>query len=184
MTSKSPQPPKLPVSLWAGLGTALLVAIGMVDLGIYRSTRSLQVADLAIDLPLVTPIVSRDSTSDRGDLSTTAGVTANKQQPIPLQSAHINLKEAKVAVTLSQARLAQARTNLIEFQAKHDNAKILSEQGKVSRHHADTAKAAYKLAQSQHSSASIGLQTSQAQLIAAQAEVNKLGRKANPIKPM
>jgi hypothetical protein len=181
MTSKSP-PPKIPVSILAGLGTGLII-VSIFNLGIERSTRSPQVADRSLDLPLVTPIVSRNSTSDRGDL-TTIGVTANKQQPIPLQSAHVNLKQAKVAVTLSQARLAQARTNLIEFRAKHGNAKLLSAQGKVSRQHADTAKAAYQLAQSQHHSASIGLQASQAQLIAAQAEVSRLGRKANPVKPM
>jgi hypothetical protein len=184
MPIKSPQPPKLPVSLWAGLGTGLLIVISMVDLGIYRSTRSSQVADLAIDLPLVTPIVSSKSTSDRGNLSTTAEVAAQQQPPIPLQSAHVNLKEAKVAVTLSQARLAQAQTNLSEFRAKHGNAKILSAQGKVSRQHADTAKAAYQLAQSQHHSASIGLQASQAQLIVAQAEVSRLGRKTNSVNQM
>lgn len=200
MTSKSPPPPKIPVSIWAGLGAVLLIVVSLANLGIdsprdrrsQRSTSSPQVADLeigqsprlAIDLPLVAPIVSSESTSDRGDLSSTAGVTANQQQPIPLQSAHVNLKHAKVAVTLSQARLAQARTNLIEFRAKHGNAKILSAQGKVSRQHADTAKAAYQLAQSQHRSASIGLQESQAQLIAAQAEVSRLGRKTNSVNQM
>jgi multidrug resistance efflux pump len=135
-------------------------------------------------LPLVAPIVSSELTSDRGDLSTTARVTAQQQQPSPLQSAHVNLKEAKVAVKLSQAQLAQARINLIEFRAKHNSSKILSAQGKVNRQHADTAKAAYELAQLQHKSASIGLQESQAQLVAAQAEVSKLGRKANLVKQM
>jgi hypothetical protein len=176
MPIKSPQSPKLPVSILAGIGSSLLV-VSISESDLVRSSRSLQVAERSIELPLVAPIVSSDSTSDRSD-RTTAGVTAKKQQPSPLQSAHAALNQAKVAVKLSQVHLAQARTNLIEFRAKHNNAKVLSAQGKVSRQHVDKAKAAHQLAQSQHKSASIGLQESQAQLIAAQAEVSKLGRKA------
>jgi hypothetical protein len=189
MTSKSPQPPKLPASILAGVGAGVLIVVSIANLGIdsrlrQRSTRSPQVAARSIELPLVTPIVSSESTSDRGDLSTTARVAAQKQQPSPLPSAHVNLKEAKVAVKLSQAQLAQARINLIEFRAKHNSTKILSAQGKVSRQHVDKTKAADRLAQLQHNTASIGLQESQAQLIAAQAEVSKLGRKANPVRQM
>jgi hypothetical protein len=199
MPIKSPQSLTLPVSILAGIGSSLIV-VSISEFDLVRSSRSPQVADRSIgqsprfcagrrfananELPLVAPIVSSDSTSDRSDLSTTAEVTAKKQQPSPLQSAHVALKQAKVAVTLSQAQLAQARTNLIEFRAKHNSTKILSAQGKVSRQHADKAKAAYQLAQSQHKSASIGLQESQTQLIAAQAEVSKLGRKANAVKQM
>jgi hypothetical protein len=184
MPIKSPQQSKIPVSILAALGSSLLV-VSISESDLVRSTRSPQVAErsieqsprFAIELPMIAPIVSSDSTSDRSD-RTTAGVTAKKQQPSPLQSAHAALKQAKVAVKLSQVHLAQARTNLIEFRAKHNNAKVLSAQGKVSRQHVDNAKAAHQLAQSQHKSASIGLQESQAQLIAAQAEVSKLGRKA------
>jgi hypothetical protein len=104
-----------------------------------------------------------------------------ENQPIRLNSAQIALEDAKVAVSLSQAQLAQARMNLTEFQAKHDSAKILSAQGKVSRQEADTAKAAYNLAQLQHNAASIGLQESTAQIIAAKAEVSKLGCKPNSV---
>jgi hypothetical protein len=129
--------------------------------------------------PVVDSIVSTESTSDRVNLSTTARLEINDDRPIPLQSAHITLKEAQVAVALSQAHLDIARINLIEFQAKHDRHKILSQQGKVSRQQLDTAKAAYVLAQSQHRSALIGLQESTAQLVAAKAEVSRLGRKAN-----
>jgi hypothetical protein len=135
---------------------------------------------LSIDLPIVTPVVSVDPTSERA-VSTTTGVDAREKQTAPLQSARANLKEAQVAVSLSQAQLAQARINLSEFQAQHDTTKILSQQGKVSRQAAATAQAAYKLAQLQHRSASIGLQESQAQLVAAKAEVSKLGCKANPV---
>jgi hypothetical protein len=190
MTSKSPQPPKIPASILAGVGAGVLIVISITNLGIdsprerlrQSSTRSpQQVVDRSIELPLVAPIVSSESTSDR---NTIARVAANQQQPRPLQFAHVTLKEAKVAVTLSQAQLAQARINLTEFRAKHDSTKTLSAQGKVSRQHADNAKAAYQLAQLQHKSASIGLQESQAQLIAAQAEVSKLGYKANPIEQM
>jgi hypothetical protein len=135
----------------------------------------------ANDLPLVPTIVSSDPTSERfrqaeappTDLNTTAGVAVKEEPPVQLNCAQIALKEAQVAVSLSQSQLAQARINLREFQAKHDSAKILSAQGKVSRQEADTAKAAYELAQLQHSSAAIGLQDSQAQLIAAKSEVSK-----------
>jgi hypothetical protein len=183
MPIKSPQQSKIPVSILAGLGSSLL-AIGISESDLVRSSRSPQVVDRSIELPLVTPIVSSELTSDRSDRNITARVAAKKQQPSPLQSAHVNLKEAKVAVKLSQAQLAQARINLIEFRAKHNRTKILSAQGKVSRQQADTAKAAYELAQLQHKSASIGLQESQVQLVAAKAEVSKLGRKANPVKQM
>jgi hypothetical protein len=183
MPLKSPPQSKLPVSILAGLGSSLLV-VSISESDLARSSRSPQVVDRSIELPLVAPIVSSDLTSDRSDRTTTAKVSAKKQQPSPLQSAHITLKEAKVAVQLSQAQLAQARINLIEFRAKHNSTKLLSAQGKVSRQHADTAKAAYELAQLQHKSASIGLQESQAQLIAAKAEVSKLGRKANPVRQM
>jgi hypothetical protein len=182
MPIKSPQSPRLPVSILAGIGSSLLV-VSISESDLVRSSRSPQVAERAIELPLVAPIVSSDSTSDRSDRATT-GVTAKKQQPSPLQSAHAALKQANVAVKLSQAHLAQARTNLSEFRAKHNNAKVLSARGNVSRQHADNAKAAYQLAQLQHKSASIGLQESQAQLIAAKAEVRKLGRKANAVKQM
>jgi hypothetical protein len=130
----------------------------------------------AIDLPIVTPIVSSDLASD---LSTTTEVAVKPNQTGRLNSAQNALKEAQVAVSLSQAQLDQARINLREFQAKHDTAKILLAQGKVNRQAAATAKAAYNLAQLQHRSAAIGLKESQAQLIAARSEVNKLGRKAN-----
>jgi hypothetical protein len=192
MPIKSPQQSKLPVSILAGLGVSLLV-VSIANLEIddprerlrQRSTRSSQQdVDRSIELPLVVPIVSSELASDRSDRTTTARVAAQQQQPSPLQSAHVTLKEAKVAVKLSQVQLAQARINLTEFRAKHHSTKTLSAQGKVSRQQADNAKAAYELAQLQHKSASIGLQESQAQLVAAQAEVSKLGRKVNPVKPM
>ena len=141
----------------------------------------------AIDLPMVPPIVTSDPTSEGfrpaeapiTDLTITARVDVPEKPPVRLSSAQIALKEAKLAVSLSQVQLAQARINLSEFQAKHDTAKIFSAQGKVNRQQAATARAAHKLAQLQHSSATIGLQESQAQLIAAQAEISKLGCKAN-----
>jgi hypothetical protein len=149
----------------AGLGIVGLVVAGFI----YLPTSNSQSTDRT-NVPIVPPMVSSDP-----DLGTTAG-EAVKQQPVRPNSTQITLKEAQVAVDLSQAQLAQARINLAKFQAKHDNAKILAAQGKVSRQAAATAKAAYKLAQLQHSSAAIGLQASQAQLIAAKAEVSKLGK--------
>ena len=183
MPIKSLLPPKRLVSILAGLGSGLIF-VSISNLGIDRSTRIPQVAERTVLLPLVAPLLSSELTSHRGDLSTSAGIATTEQQPVRLNSAQIALKEAQVAVSLSQAQLAQARINLSEFQAKHDSAKILSQQSKVSRQEADTAKAAYKLAQLQHSSAAIGLQDSQAQLIAAKAEVSRLGCKANTIKQM
>jgi hypothetical protein len=178
MTHKSPLQSKIPVSILAGLGASLLV-VGISD-SCVTSTRVPAVSDRAMVVPLVAPtIVSSESTADRADLSTGAGTDGEDKQPIRLNPAQIAFKEAKLAVSLSKAQLVQARINLIEFQAKHNNAKILSEQGKLSRKHADTAKTAYELAQLQHSSASIGLQKSTTQLIAAKAEIFKLGRKAN-----
>jgi hypothetical protein len=180
MTSKSPLQPKIPVSILAGLGAGLLV-VSFSDSCAVQSTRVPPVADRVMVLPLVAPtIVSSESTSSRAELSTNAGAEVDDNQPVRINSAEIALKEAKVAVALSQAQLAQARINLIEFQAKHNNAKSLSEQGRVSRQHLDTAKAAYELAKLQHSSASIGLQESRTQLVAAKTEVCRLGRKANP----
>ena len=175
MSIKSLLPPKILVSLLAGLGSGLIF-VSIFNLG-DRSTRSPQVAERTVLLPLVAPLLGSELTSDRGDLSTSTGVAPAEQQPVRLNSAQIALKEAQVAVSLSQAQLAQSRINLSEFQAKHDSAKILSAQGKVSRQAADTAKATYKLAQLQHSSASIGLQDSRAQLIAARAEISRLGCK-------
>jgi hypothetical protein len=182
----SPQHQKILVLILAGLGVgSFLVSIsGASDA---QATSARKVVDRAIGQsphfanvqPVVGSIVSTESTSDRVNLSTTARLEINDDRPIPLQSAQITLKEAQVAVALSQAHLDIARINLIEFQAKHDSHKILSQQGKVSRQQLDTAKAAYALAQSQHRSASIGLQESTAQLVAAKAEVSRLGRKAN-----
>lgn len=155
----------------AGVGIVGLVVAGLFNLPI-----SSQQVDRTIELPILTPIVSSDLTSEQVDVK--------EKQPVRLSSAQIALKDAQVTVSLSQAQLAQARINLSEFQAKHNNVKILSAQGKVNRKQADLAVAAYKLAQLQHSSASIGLQDSQAQLIAAKAEVSKLGCKANTLKQM
>jgi hypothetical protein len=190
MPGTSPQQQKILVSILAGLGASLILVntsgscdaqsncIPQANLPIGQSPR------LANDLPTVTPIAIGDPASERVDLNTTAGVATTQQQPVRLNSAQIALKEAQVAVSLSQAQLAQARINLSEFQAKHDSAKILSAQGKVSRKQADLAVAAYKLSQLQHSSASIGLQDSQTQLIAAKAEVSRLGCKANTVNQM
>jgi membrane fusion protein, multidrug efflux system len=94
------------------------------------------------------------------------------------------MKEAEVAVSLSQAQLVQARMNLSEFQAEYNNAKILTATGRVTRQQIETAKVAYELAKLQHSSATIGLRAAQTQLIAAKAEVSKLGRKPNSLTEM
>ncbi|WP_310411026.1 hypothetical protein [Chamaesiphon sp. OTE_8_metabat_110] len=153
---------------FAGFGIVGLVVAGFIHLPASNSQQ------VRIDLPLVPPIVSSDLTSEP-DTSTTTRVALKENQPVRLNSAQIAIREAQVAVSLSQAQLAQARVNLSEFQAKHDRVKILSAQGKVSRKQTDLAVAAYKLAQLQHSSAAIGLQESTAQLIAAKAEVSKSG---------
>jgi Iron/manganese superoxide dismutases, alpha-hairpin domain len=213
MPGTSPQQQKIFVSILAGLGASLLLVntSGSYDAQsdcvpqvanrpIGRSPRfsSLREASPtrrfcegkrfananANVIPILTPIVSSDPASELADFSTTAGVATTEQQPVRLNSAQSALKEAQVAVSLSQAQLVQARINLIEFQAKHDSAKILSAQGKVSRKQADLALAAYKLAQLQHSSASIGLRDSKTQLIAAKAEVSRLGCKASAVNQM
>ena len=163
-----------PTRTFAGVGIVGLVVAGFIHLPISNSQSVVRVAspwNHKIDLPLVPPIVSTDPTSQQVDL--------NQKQPVRLNAAQIALKQAKVAVSLSQAQLAQARINLTEFTAKHNKTKILSAQGKVDRKQADLALASYKLAQLQHSSASIGLQDSTAQVIAAKAEVSKRGCKPN-----
>lgn len=163
----------------AGFGIA-----GLIVAGLHLPTSNSQQVVRSIELPLVPPIVSSDSTWARLDFSTTTGVAVNQEPPARLNSTRSALKQAKVAVSLSQTQLAQARKNLIEFQAKHETAKILSEQGKVSRQQAALAVAAYKLAQLQHDSAAIGVRASQAQLIAARSKVSRLGCKANSVTEM
>jgi hypothetical protein len=156
-----------------------IVGIGIIGLGVIGAsqlaTTNRQQIDRAIDLPLVAPIVSSELTSARGNRDTTVEVVAKQRQPTPLESARIAFKEARVAVELSQAQLVQARTNLIEFQAKHDNTKILARQGKVSPQQSDTTRIAIDLARSQHYSATLGLQAARSQLIAAKAKVSRLG---------
>ena len=176
MPSILPRQQKILASVLAGLG------VGLIAVSISGSSEAqsncVRRADGTILLPLIAPIVSSDSASERADFSS-AGVATKEQQQVRLNSAQIVLKQAKVAVALSQVQLAQARINLVEFQAKHNSAKILSAQGKVSRQQAALVVAAYKLAQLQHGFASIGLQESQAQLVAANTKVSKLGGKAN-----
>jgi hypothetical protein len=157
---------------FARVGIVGLLVVGLMHL----STANSQSVDRAIELPRVPPIVSSEIASAPADVQ--------QAPPARLNSARIALEDAKVAVSLSQAQLAQARMNLREFQAKHDKAKILAAQGKVTRKQADLAVTAYKLAQLQHTSASIGLRESQAQLIAAKAEVSKLGCKSNSVTAM
>jgi hypothetical protein len=155
-----------------GVGIVGLVVAGLMHLPASNS----QSVDRTNDLPLVPPIVSSDRTPEQADLK--------QKQPVRLNAAQITLKQAEVAVALSQAQLAQARINLTEFTAKHNSAKILSAQGKVDRKQADLALASYKLVQLQHRAASIGLQDTTAQLIAAKAEVSKLGCKSNALAKM
>jgi hypothetical protein len=173
----------LPSKLWrtyakrglrpiAGVGIVGLVMAGFMDSPASNS----QSVNRTHDLPLLPPIVSSDPTSKPADLK--------QQQPVRLNSAQITLKQAEVAVSLSQAQLAQAQINLTEFTAKHNSAKILSAQGKVDRKQADLALASYQLVQLQHRAAAIGLQDTTAQLIAAKAEVSKLGCKPNSIAEM
>jgi Outer membrane efflux protein len=165
-----------------------IVGVGIAGLGIVGAsqlpTSNGQQVDRAVELPLVAPIVSSELTSDRGERNTTVELTAQQRPPTQLHSARIAFKEAKVAVALSQAQLVQARANLSEFQAKHDNTKILARQGKTSRQQLDTTRAAIELARSQHHAATIGLQAARSQLIAAKAEVSKLGCKANSTTEM
>ncbi len=156
----------------AGLGVVRLVIAGAIGLSTSNGNR-------IVDLPIVPPTVSSDPTSERLDLSTTAGVDVKEDRQVRLHPTQIAVKEAGVAVSRSQAQLVQSRINSTKFQSKHNNTKILHRQGKVSRQQLNTAKSAHKLMQLQQSSASIGLQESQAQLIAAKAEVIKLGRKSN-----
>jgi transposase InsO family protein len=177
MPSITPQQQKILGSILVGLGVGSLF-ISISSSYDARSTYAPKVAERAIVQP-VASIGSSKSTADRVNLSTTTREQIRADRSVPFQSAHVTLKEARVAVALSQAHVAQARINLIEFQAKHDNSKILSQQGKFSSQQLDTAKAAYALAQSQHRSALIGLQECTAQLVAAKAEVSRLGRKAN-----
>jgi hypothetical protein len=179
MPSTPPQQQKILVSTLTGVGVGLIVVSISGSCDAQATCTRRQVVGRSIALPLVAPIVSSESTSDGGDLSTTAQIDVKNDRSAQLNSAQIALKEAQVAVSLSQAQLAQARINLIEFRAKHNSAKILSQQAKVSRQQADTAKAAYELAQLQHSSALTGLQECTAQLVAAKAEVRRLGRKTN-----
>lgn len=141
------------------------------DMGDWKPQKVVKVAGETIYYWTVPPKVSKQ-------------VKVKDDRPVPLQSARVTLKEAQLAVALSQTHLAQARLNLIEFQAKHNSTKILSQQGQVSRQQADTAKAAYDLAQAQHSSALIEVQECTAQLVAAKAEVCRLGRKANTATEM
>ncbi len=178
MFSNLSQPNKSLISVLAGLGSGLVV-VSISESCVVQSTCISKVAERAIVVPQVAPIVSIESTSNQEDLTLTSGMRAKEDRTIPLNSAQIALKEAKVAVSLSQTQLAQARINLIEFQIKHNNAKLLSQRGKVSSKHVNTTKAAYELARLQHRSAEIGLQASKAQLIAAKAEVSRLGCKAN-----
>jgi hypothetical protein len=177
MPSTSPRQQKILVAILAGLGVGLIaVSIsGSSD----AQSNCVRQANRAILLPLVAPIVSSDPTSDRGDLSTTAGVAVKNDRLVRLNSAQVTLKEAQVAVSLSQAQLTQARINLSEFQTKYNSAKILSEQGKISRQQLSTAKSAYDLGQAQQSSALIGVEECTTQLVAAKAEVRRLRREAN-----
>jgi membrane fusion protein, multidrug efflux system len=181
MPTTSPQHHKILVSILAGLGFGLIfVSIsGSCD----ANSNCVSQANRAIVLPLVAPTVSSEPTSEQGDLSTTR-VAVKDDRPVPLQSAHVTLKEAQLAVSLSQTQLAQARINLIEFQAKYDSVKILSQQDRVSRQQLDTARAAIELAQLQHSLALMDVQECTAQLVAAKAEVSRLGRKANTTAEM
>jgi hypothetical protein len=156
----------------AGVGIVGLVVAVFMNLPASNS----QSVDRKHELPLVPPIVSSDRTSKPADLK--------KKQPARLNAAQIALKQAELAVSLSQAQLAQAQINLTEFTAKHNSAKILSAQGKVDRKQADLALASYKLVQLQHRAASIGLQDSKTQLIAAKNAVNKLGCKPNSVAEM
>jgi multidrug resistance efflux pump len=157
---------------FAGVGIVGLVVSGFM----YLPASNSQSVDRANNLPLVPPIVSSDPASEQADLK--------QKPPIRLNAAQITLKQAEVAVSLSQAQLAQARINLTEFTAQHNSAKILSAQGKVSRKQADLALASHKLAQLQHRAAAIGLQDSKTQLIAAKAEVSRLGCKSDSVADM
>ncbi len=185
MPSTSPRQQKILVAILAGLGAGLIaVSIsGSSDAQSNCVRQAVRIAsplgNRAIVLPLVAPIASSDSTSDRGDLSTTAGVEVQNARLVRLNSAQVTLKEAQVALSLSQAQLTQARINLSEFQAKYNSAKILSEQGQVSRQQLGIAKSAYDLGQAQQSSALIGVEECTTQLVAAKAEVRRLRREAN-----
>ena len=160
------------VMMLAGLGVSLTV-VGIS--GCDAQSNSVRQAQQPIALPFVAPIVSTEPVSDTQ--GNTTELEVKDARPVPLQSARVNLKEAQLAVALSQTHLAQARINLIEFQAKHHSTKILSQQGKVSRQQVDTAKAAHQLAQLQHSAAQMEVQACIAQLVAAKAEVSRLGFK-------
>jgi F0F1-type ATP synthase membrane subunit c/vacuolar-type H+-ATPase subunit K len=147
-------PPIKPlVSIWVGLGVGIIIA--SVGLGIGVIT-----ASIAVDRDAQATSTDLDIANTR-IIASTQGDVCIAQDPI---------KEAQVALSLSQAHLVQANTNLQKFQSDYSRYKALASQGKATDKQLQAAKVAYNLAQLQKSSALKGLQHAQAQLAAVRVE--------------
>jgi hypothetical protein len=110
--------------------------------------------------------------------STLANSAANEQAASTTQDrpdlAQTAVKEAKLAIALSQADVAQADINIQTFKHDYDRYQDLSKRGLIERQKLVRAKHIYHFAQRQKSYALHGLKIARAQLAAAEIDAAKV----------
>jgi hypothetical protein len=123
------------VSIWVGLGIGIIFSLA--------ENRHVQAAATALEIANTRTLAAiNPAVGSRQTLAQTDVCLAENSTP-----------EAQVAVSLSEARLAQTHANLQKFQSDYNRHKLLASQGKVTPKQLETAKVAYDLAQLQKSSA-------------------------------
>ncbi len=150
-----PTPPKklLVSSIWVGLGIGIIVASIAGDRYTQATSTDGNSANTRI-IASTAPVIGGQKNLAQGGIC----LAENSKQDV------------RVALSLSQAHLVQANTNLQKFQSDYSRDNTLASQGKATRQQLQTAKAAYDLAQLQKNSALQGLQHAQAQAAAARIE--------------
>jgi hypothetical protein len=94
--------------------------------------------------------------------------------PDRLEQAQTAVKEAKIAIALSQADVTQAELNLQTFKTDYDRDRDLYRSGTIDRQKLARTSKIYDFAKAQKGRARDGLQQAQAQLIDAELGVDRL----------
>ncbi|PSB57544.1 hypothetical protein [Chamaesiphon polymorphus] len=161
--------------LWEKLFASISMGLGIMMMGV----GTVEYPDRSISLRQATVIESIDR-QPLPTITTASNLPANRDRnpvdsstkPDRLQAALATLQEAKTALTLSQADVAQAEINIQTFKKDYDRYQDLYKRGSANSQQLAQARSGYDFAQKQKSYALHGLKQVEQQLAAAKADLN------------
>ncbi|AFY94549.1 hypothetical protein [Chamaesiphon minutus] len=158
---------KLFASISVGLGI-MMMGVGAIEYpGQSTALRQVTLTESIDRQPLQTIATTSDLPAKQNRITTAPGT-----KPDPIQIAQAALQEAKTALTLSRADVAQADINIQTFKKDYDRDRELYKQGKASSQQLAQAKSEYDFAQQQKRYALHGLKQVEQQVEAAEAALD------------